>query len=153
MKKLIIFCGLISLTACGTRKAETQKEQTQQTTENKTEQIENKDVQTVTDTQTVEIIPTDTTATVSVRDSITPKGTKLRVYRVNKARLIVSDTKTAQVDKSTVKTTQNVKSKIKHFKKHKQTDREAWQWWWLFWLIILVLLYLFARYFVLKNYL
>lgn len=155
MKKFIIIATAISLISCGSRKVETQKSETkeQTTTETKTE-VQN-DIQTISDNKTVEIIPTDTTqtATVTIKDTILPDGTKFRVYRVNKARLIVSDTKTAQVDKSTVKTTQNVKSKIKHFKKHKQTEREAWQWWWLFWFIILLLLYLFARYFVLNNYL
>jgi ABC-type Fe3+-hydroxamate transport system substrate-binding protein len=153
MKKILIALAVVSLTACGSRKSEVQKEKTETKTENKTEIVENRDVQTVNDNQTVEIIPTDTTATVSVKDSITPKGAKIRVFKLNKARLIVSDTKTVQVDKTAVKKTKNVKAIKRQNIKHKHTQREAWPYWWLFWLIILILLYLFARFVVLKNYL
>lgn len=155
MKKIIIFCGLISLTGCGSRKVETQKsdEKTQTKTEIKSE-VKN-DITTIQDNQSVEIIPTDTTdsATVTIKDSISPVGTKFRVFKLNKARIVVSDTKTLQTDKSTAKATKTSQTKKSESKKQKHIDREQWNWWWLFWLIILVLLYLFARYFVLRNYL
>jgi hypothetical protein len=155
MKKFILFATAISFISCGSRKVETQKSETkeQTTTETKTE-VQN-DIQTISDNKTVEIIPTDTTqtATVSIKDTILPDGTKFRIYKVNKARIVVSDTKTLQSDKSTAKVTKTSQTKKSEAKKQKHIDREQWNWWWLFWLIILVLLYLFARYFVLRNYL
>lgn len=155
MKKFIIIATAISLISCGSRKVETQKSETkeQTTTETKTE-VQN-DIQTISDNKTVEIIPTDTTqtATVTIKDTILPDGTKFRVYKLNKARIVVSDTKTLQSDKSTAKVTKTSQTKKSQTKKQKHIDREQWNWWWLFWLIILVLLYLFARYFVLRNYL
>jgi hypothetical protein len=155
MKKFILFATAISFISCGSRKVETQKSETkeQNTTETKTE-VQN-DIQTISDNKTVEIIPTDTTQTaiVSIKDTILPDGTKFRVYKLNKARIVVSDTKTLQSDKSTAKVTKTSQTKKSEAKKQKHIDREQWNWWWLFWLIILVLLYLFARYFVLRNYL